>query len=400
MKVAVVIPIYKSLRADLKWYERISLDRCIKVLGHHQIIFVAPEGRDFDYLPSNVDCKVEPFDARYFSGRMGYNLLMLDPKFYGRFFDYDYILLYQLDAFVFSDRLSEFCELDYDYIGAPWILGSGKHSRDTLIVADKCFSVVGNGGFCLRRPRACAEVLSKHIETVRAMHVTEDFIFAYLGQTYPQEFKLAPVVTAGRFSFEHLPERYCRKNGNVLPFGCHGWHKNSADFYVRVFEECGYDIAPYKEQMLNVDLIGKKVILLQELAKRLRTRMREGLPLMRYLPSNEPFYVFTLNDKAAPIVQRLYDEGLPIINVDNIPFLDSDEQIKAVAEVLSLIDARGLLIGIDDRSEEVLSKLIKVGGLKYGKDFISLWRESVRWSAAALRRIARPTVNRKKTGRE
>ena len=92
-------------------------------------------------------------------------------------------------------------------------------------------------------------------------------------------------------------------------------------------------------------------------------------------------------------MQRLYDEGLPIINTDNIPFLDSDDQIRAVAEVLKLIEPRGLLIGMKDDST-LVKKLIELGGLNYGRDFISFWQESQRWSAALLRKISRPTVKR------
>ena len=392
MRAAVVIPIYKPFRADLEWYERISLERCLKVLGHHPLIFIAPEGREFDYLPSGST--VETFDPRYFKSRNGYNALMLNPYFYERLLDYEYILIYQLDAFVFSDRLEEFCRLGYDYIGAPWILGAGRQKKQFLIVDDKGFFTVGNGGFSLRNAKACADILKNNIKTVRTMNVTEDFIFAYLGQKYPQQFKVAPILTASRFSCERLAERYCRKNENVLPFGCHGWNRNSAKFYIRVFEEFGYDLAPHKHLLKSDDLLGKKVILLHEHAKRLRIRLNKGYSMIKYLPSNEQFYVFAINSAAAPLLQKLYDEGLQIINADNIPFLNSDEQIKAVAEVLRLTDQRGLLLCTDDNSEAVVSELIKLGGLQYGRDFISLWRESANRTAALLRRISRPTVKR------
>ena len=35
------------------------------------------------------------------------------------FLEYQYMLIYQLDAFVFEDKLDYFCELGYDYIGIP-----------------------------------------------------------------------------------------------------------------------------------------------------------------------------------------------------------------------------------------------------------------------------------------
>ena len=383
MRAAVVIPVYKPFRADLEWYERISLERCVEVLGHYPIIFVAPEGREFDYLPSGST--VETFDPIYFSNIHGYNALMLRPQFYERFLDYDYVLLYQLDAFVFSDRLEEFCRLGYDYIGAPWPLGLSKEGKRCLCV--------GNGGFSLRRPRSCLEALNNNNELIKSMRPAEDFIFAYIGKLFPQQFKVAPIGTASRFSVEYLPERYCRKNKNVLPFGCHGWQNLSRDFYIRVFEECGCDLKPYAHLMGNDDLNAQSRTLNSLLQWRLFDRFHRGYSMIKYLPTKEPFYVFALDEQEGELVQRLYDEGLKIINTDNIPFLDSDDQIKAVAEVLSLIEPRGLLIGMKDDSTAV-TKLIELGGLRYGKNFISYWKESMRWSSALLRRISRPTVKR------
>ncbi|MBR1580244.1 MAG: hypothetical protein IJ668_07080 [Selenomonadaceae bacterium] len=387
MKVAVVIPIYKPLRADLDWYEIISLERCVEVLGHYPIRFIAPDDREFDYLPSTVDCKVETFDPIWFSNIHGYNALMLRPDFYERFLDYDYILIYQLDAFVFSDRLLEFCALGYDYIGASWPLGIGRENKISLNV--------GNGGFFLRRPKSCLNVLKNNLDEVKALRLAEDFVFAYLGKMHPDQFDIAPVRTASRFSVEYLPERYCRRNGNVLPFGCHAWHNFSASFYVGLFEELGIDLAPYAHLMKSKDLKMRDNTLGSLLRWRLFDRFRRGYPMMKYLPPGEPFYVFAADGQEAQLIQRLYDEGLPIVNGDNIPFLDSDEQIRAVAEVLRLIDVRGLLVSGKDDSDAV-SKLIEYGGLKYGREFISYWREATRWSAALLRKISRPTINRKK----
>ena len=381
MRAAVVIPVYKPFRADLNWYERISLERCLKVLGHHPIIFIAPEGREFDYLPSNAH--VERFAPKYFKNQFGYNNLMLSPQFYKRFSAFDYILIYQLDAFVFSDRLLEFCELGYDYIGAPWALGAGKKNGNW-------FSV-GNGGFSLRRVKSCLKMLSSKKFNFKDMG--EDFVFAHFGRFKPKDFKVAPALTASRFAVEFLAERYCRKNKNVLPFGCHGWNKYSADFFIRAFAECGIDLMPYAHLMKNIDLEGQAVTLSSLVWWRLRSRMKHGLPMMKYLPSDEPFYVFAVDETVAPLVQKLYDEGLKIINIDNIPFLDNDDQIKAVAEVLSLIEPRGLLIGMKNDAE-FISKLTELGGVQYGQRFIAYWHENMRWSSALLRKISRPTVKR------
>ena len=389
MKAAVVIPIYKPRRAELQWYERISLKRCLEVLGHYPIVFVAPNDREFDYLPSDISYSIETFDPIYFSNIYGYNALMLKPQFYARFFAYDYILICQLDAFVFSDRLREFCRLGYDYIGAPWPIGVGKESDQYLNV--------GNGGFSLRRVRACFDVLSKNSELINSLRLAEDFTFAYLGKKNPADFKIAPVGTASRFSVEYLPERYCRKNLNVLPFGCHAWHTLSSEFYIRVFAEFGYDLTPYARLMGSFDLAKQQLTLQSLLQWRLFDRFRRHYSMMKYLPSDETFYVFAADEQESELVQRLYDEGLRIGNLDNIPFLDSDEQIRAVAEVLTLINERGLLISMKDDSI-LVSKILNTGEgekmLEYGRDFISYWQESMRQSTTLLRKISRPSVKR------
>ena len=394
MKAAVVIPIYKPRRAELQWYERISLQRCIEVFGNRRpIIFVAPEGMQFDYLPRGVDYAIETFKPHYFHGRAGYNMMVINPFFYMRFGAYDYILMCQLDTFVFSDRMEEFCALGYDYIGAPWPLGVVRPKKEELIVADKGFFTVGNGGFSLRRVKTFFDVLMKNVELVTSMRVTEDFVFAYLGQRFPREFKVAPVLTASRFAVETMAERYCRKNCNVLPFGCHGWQQYSADFYIRAFSECGYDLMPYAHLMDRKDLEFKETRLRELVDSRLRARLKNNWSMMRYVPPNEAFYVIAIDEQSGELVQRLFDEGLPIVNADNIPFLDSEDQIRAVAEVLHLIDVRGLVIGLTD-DETIVNRMIELGGLQYGRDFISYWRECMKQSTALLRRVSRPTVKR------
>ena len=394
MKAAVVIPIYKTRRAELKWYERISLQRCIEVFGgRYPLVFIAPEGFDCDYIPRGVKCSIETFKPQYFNNRNGYNILMINPQFYERFLDYDYMLIYQLDTFVFSDRMEEFCALGYDYIGAPWVLGNGRQKKQSLIVANKGFFTVGNGGFSLRRVRTCFEMLMKNVKLVTSMRVTEDFVFAYLGQRFPREFKVAPVLTASRFAVELLPERYCRKNYNVLPFGCHGWHRYGAEFYIRAFSECGCDLTPYAHLMKSIDLREQELTLRFMITERLRARLKNNWSMMRYVPPDEAFYVIAVNEQSGELVQRLYDEGLPIVNADNIPFLDSEDQIRAVAEVLRLIDVRGLLIGMKEDTV-LVNQMIELGGLQYGRDFISYWQECLKQSTILLRRMSRPSVKR------
>ena len=80
------------------------------------------------------------------------------------FLDSEYILIYQLDAFVFKDELKEWCQKGYDYIGAPWIatientiwlkyfnIVARKFRSKNKNNREQIFFKVGNGGFSLRR---------------------------------------------------------------------------------------------------------------------------------------------------------------------------------------------------------------------------------------------------------
>lgn len=62
---------------------------------------------------------------------------MLTKEFYLRFRQWEYLLIYQLDAYVFQDELMDWCNKGYDYIGAPFL----KLNRE--VDWNNC----GNGGF-------------------------------------------------------------------------------------------------------------------------------------------------------------------------------------------------------------------------------------------------------------
>ena len=118
-KVAVIIPFYKTQHTP---YEIMALQQCFKILSGHPIIAVKPAHLN---LPSEVTqfpfSSVISFADDYFKDIQGYNRLMLDADFYKEFLTFEFILIYQLDAFVFKDDLAYWCSQDIDYIGAPWI---------------------------------------------------------------------------------------------------------------------------------------------------------------------------------------------------------------------------------------------------------------------------------------
>ncbi|MEW5846560.1 MAG: DUF5672 family protein [Bacteroidota bacterium] len=247
--VKVVIPIYKS---ELDSNEYKSLIQCEKVLHKHPKAIVCPFSIFSEIKSRFPHWEVIHFEDIFFKGIEGYNTLMLSKTFYNTFSDFKYILIYQLDAWVFRDELITWCEKDYDYIGAPWLLKpkyykllpklflkakaiifkiQGRPFRK-LIVGDK----VGNGGFSLRKVTSFLNSIENHQEkinfflnqSIKYHEFNEDVYWA----TQNPDFKYPGLQEALLFAIDQYPDLCYELNGKKLPFGCHGWSKASKfDFW-------------------------------------------------------------------------------------------------------------------------------------------------------------------------
>lgn len=243
--VVIVIPIYKSILTE---GERLSLNQCVKVLGNYFIVFAQPESLDSSSISFEGKIKTECFPDKYFKTVLGYNRLMLSEQFYSRFSEYKYMLIYQLDAYVFKDELKEWCNKDYDYIGAPWIASKSSfiknieklfHSKQKK-ERSKIFFKVGNGGFSLRNIDKHAKIafeMQNEIEQMLSSDkddftVMEDIFWSIkVPELYP-EFKIPGYKEALGFAIDRKPELAIKLNNNELPFGCHGFEKNKVkDFW-------------------------------------------------------------------------------------------------------------------------------------------------------------------------
>jgi len=253
---AVAIPVYRTVPEKS---EAASLARCVEVLGEkYPLILFAPGSLDISpYLAVAPQARCLRFDDSFFKSINGYSSLMLSTDFYDRFSDFDYMLLYQLDAWVFRDELEMWCGRNYDYIGAPFLIHWGKSSS----------VVVGNGGFSLRRIEAMKRVLTEtggrmfpprlllrffknhlengdclkallqfvrlagigndrkaFLERMRREGANEDVVFSYLNKRFVHNGLLMPdVPEAARFSLDGHCERFFELSGRRLPFGIHGW---------------------------------------------------------------------------------------------------------------------------------------------------------------------------------
>lgn len=267
--VAVVVPVARfPLRKD----EEVSLRHLRRYLGRFDRYVIGQEK-----LPEGwADFCLKKFSPKHFTDVYAYNQLMMTKAFYEAFAEYKYILIYQTDSLVFSDRLEDWCARDWDYVGAPWL-----KDRDS---PEQGFEGVGNGGLSLRRVSSALAVLnskrptekaeaqgqregsrSRHIfrllnalpplkraftRAKTALHERgyhnnvrwlirqmvencyhEDYFWAFYSQRFLEGFRIPEPREALGFSFEMAP-RYCfRENGNRLPFGCHAWARYDREFW-------------------------------------------------------------------------------------------------------------------------------------------------------------------------
>lgn len=265
-KACVVIPLYKD---QLSSTEEMSLKQCFKILGKHQIFFAIPRrleailATDF-WRTWGADYKT--FDDHFFEKIQGYNKLMKSPTFYKAFRDYEFMLIYQLDAFVFKDELIYWCNQNFDYIGAPFI--------DLTENGQPEIKGQGNGGFSLRKTEKFYHVVTQfkrlgfkhpyfdpaqpfYINLWRDLRynliynfsyypfqsiVNEDVFWAEYIPLAFNDFEVPPPIVAIPFSFEESPSYLYGINHDQLPFGCHGWMKYEPDFWKPHFKEAGYEI--------------------------------------------------------------------------------------------------------------------------------------------------------------
>jgi hypothetical protein len=224
-KVAIVIPLYKS---QLNLGEELSLLQCIKVLGKHPIRFVAPESLDLSFLSTWIDdIQSIRFNDDYFKSPKTYNKLLTSQEFYQAFLNVEYILIYQLDAYVFEDRLLEWCGKGYDYVGAP------KLRKHHVASQPSCQPVLMNGGISLRKVKPILRYIRLYQLFFNAWLANEDAMFSFAQRrVYPFRFllKLPSWKEAMSFAIEQNPET-CYKILGKLPFGCHAWERYQPRFW-------------------------------------------------------------------------------------------------------------------------------------------------------------------------
>ena len=263
-KVAVLINFYKK---ELTSEEIISLKSCISKLKNHNLFFLGPDNIDLtEYKKNAPDVNFHLVPPIFFKGAINYSRYLLSENLYKDFKDFDFILIYQLDCFIFRDELDFWASKDYDFVGSPLFENFEENENFQ-------FLGVGNGGLSIRNVKNIYKLLNSwekqtpYLGIVKSKYLAgiqyklglvfykfissltgykyhrplnsilnnhnDDII---LGLFYSKELGILKTPTpleASRFSTEIHSEYLYEKNNRSLPMGCHAWQKYEPEFWSR-----------------------------------------------------------------------------------------------------------------------------------------------------------------------
>lgn len=259
MNIAVLLPLYRNY---LSLDEEISFNLLRRHLSSYELVIIKPES----LVTSFYAQKKISFPDHFFRSIPDYSKLLLTTHFYEALTEYDYVLIYQLDCLVFSNDWKVFCNMGFDYIGAPLF---HRYNNNPKI------SRVGNGGLSLRRVSGFLDVLYstkyvsenlslirdylttsipdlnewpyhqrwiKKMRILRAIRngvswytnhylVNEDLFWSDRARLFNPNFKIAPIDVALKFSFDKHPRVCYEKNNYQMPFGAHAWARWDRAFW-------------------------------------------------------------------------------------------------------------------------------------------------------------------------
>ncbi len=269
IKPVVVIPCHK---ASFSQDELIGVRRVFDVLSSHAIVVLAPASLSSTIRATlskelGIDghaLQLHCVPDACLSSIHAYNQLMLSKEFYSSLSQYSHILICQLDAYVFKDSLLDWCDTEWDYIGAPIY-----YPRSTPYGEEHC-QCTGAGGFSLRRvsslikaldlnpvifTRQDFQAISKPFNTKgklnllgrlvicskgrsiriqshggkldRAIGINEDVVLGLYLPKHQPWFKVAGYQESASFSIDYHVTAELKARGGELPFGTHAWCTSS-----------------------------------------------------------------------------------------------------------------------------------------------------------------------------
>lgn len=371
-EVIIVVPIYKM---DIDKTEEISLCQLFRVLDKYDISFVAPMGLEIDFeILKGRKYQVEYFACDYFKDIEGYSNLCTSEEFYKRFSTYKFMLLYQLDAFVFKDSLLDYCNKDFDFIGAPVPYVFWKE-MDTRI---------GNGGFSLRKISTMLEISKRKYEilgiikdkkspkAVEELIRNEDKFIAFSLRILKDDgvnIKFPSESEAFRFSTEFNIDNCYKNIEKQIPFGTHRWHKYRFDTWWPIIEKYGYTLSDEEKKYLREENQDQMYIncLLQN---RIDTNDKYVQQVIEVISKGHFFSIWGLGkqyenykkdiDSLGIIIKNQYDKNEEKLNIN----------VKYPSEKNLLLEKYPIIITTSKYIKEISEELNKVGKIR-GIDFFT-----------------------------
>ena len=233
-KCIIVVPVYKVVPDEL---EQLSLKQLDNIINNTiKISLIAPSTINEDeYLKLFVKSEVDiiNFDNSYFTSLESYSRLCLEYKFYKTFDEYEYMLMYQPDCWIFRNEILEWCDKGYDYVGAP-IYSAGSNWPSLL---RSNHPMVGNGGLSLRKMSKMLfitnpdEYVHKKYNDIWSTITYEDMFICDM-VAHDIYINIPDYRIAEKFSIDFLPNDPARLNpmGAHRVFVCYKFWKNRLDF--------------------------------------------------------------------------------------------------------------------------------------------------------------------------
>lgn len=132
-----------------------------------------------------------------------------------KYFNTSHCLTVQDHAYILYPELWDDSWLEYDYIGAPWLISQNAYIANT---GERVR--VGNGGFSLRSKKLC-ELPSKmdwELRQEQGFYNEDGNICCYWRKEMLENgIKYASIDVASKFSYENL----MKENYSIKPFGFH-----------------------------------------------------------------------------------------------------------------------------------------------------------------------------------
>lgn len=244
----IVIPVYKE---KLDCVEEISLKQLHKIIydppfsmdeyrywQERDVFLVYPKGMDIsEYKKIYPTIQSKEFDPKFFKSTATYSQLCISYDFYNRFNSYDYMLIYQLDCYIFKDEISEWCDKGYDYIGGPIL--STDCGWDTVKESRKGKTwqpYVGNGGLSLRKISTFKEITDPNGELRKKYDLTDE--------------KLANVKFEDKY--------FCNDLYQLYDLEVPDW-KEALEFALDMSVDVVYDIFKWQGQPMGIHSVDKNI---------------------------------------------------------------------------------------------------------------------------------------------